>query len=227
MKFIFFVIMICLFFSGCGVGVKGRVYNNISEMVEFVVVGSDDKMAVSLMCGTREVDYKIDGISTEPVPYGVLTLSIIEAISSTTEVDYVLFVGTNKYQGEFQKNPYDATWVADIKKIVDKKDNISIDIFIAGEKTALKLKAIDYDWVVEPRGIVDILVKEYNAELKELISGGVFEGEVYIKLVNDNPTLLSRYYYYVSVVDRKGGSFNLLISPTTKDILASNNMLWD
>lgn len=225
MKFIFFVILICSLFSGCGVGLKNKVYNNLSEMVDFVVVGVADDVSVSLMCGRREVDYKINGVSTELVPYGVLTLCLGEELDSSMEVKYVLFVGTKKFQGEMQKNPYDSTWVADIKTIIDKNENISIEISVGQEMFSLKLKPVDGDWIITSNEVVDILIKEYKNELKNMVLDGVLEGEIYIKLINEQTIEYYRYYYYVSVVDRKGGSLNFLLSPKTKEILASNNTI--
>lgn len=223
MKFIFFVIFISMLFSSCGIGLKNKVYNNISEIVDFVIVGGDEKVLVSLMCGRREVDYKINGISTELVPYGILTLYSSEEIDSSIQVEYTLFVGTKKIKGQMQKNPYDNTLVADIKKIIDKNENISIDIFIAQDKVSLKLKTIDTEWRITPNEVVDKLLDEYKNELIKMVVDGVFEGEVYIKLIKEEPLNCYRYFYYVSVVNRKGQSFNFLLSPTTKEILASNN----
>ncbi len=224
MKFIFFVVFICSLFGGCNVGLEYKVYNNISEMVDFVVVGADDNLSASLMCGRREVDYQINGISSELIPYGILTLSFSNNIKSFTQVDYVLFVGTKKFQGKMQKEPYNDTWVVDIKSVVDKNENISVSIFVDNETYSLKLKSIDEDWTLTPNAVVDVLIKEYKNELNKMVVDGVLEGEVYIKIISEQ-IVSNHYYYCVSVVDRKGGSFNFLLSPVTKEILASNNTI--
>ena len=40
--------------------------------------------------------------------------------------------------------------------------------------------------------------------------------------MDDYDRVASDYYYYVSVVGRKGSSINMIISPITGEILASN-----
>ena len=221
MKFIFFVIMASMLLSGCNIGLKNKVYNNISEMVDFVVVGGDDNMSISLMCGRRELEYKSNGIATQLIPYGVLTLYGVG--EDVKEVDYVLFVGTIKYQGDMQKNPYDSSWVADMKTVVDESENISVDILIDNAKVSYKLKSASKEWEVASKDLIDLLIDDYSDILKEFIKDGVFEGEVYIKLINEYEMYANHYYYYVSIVERNGGSFNILVSPTTKEVLASSN----
>ena len=213
--------MASMLLSGCNIGLKNKVYNNISEMVDFVVVGGDDNMSISLMCGRRELEYKSNGIATQLIPYGVLTLYGVG--EDVKEVDYVLFVGTIKYQGDMQKNPYDSSWVADMKTVVDESENISVDILIDNAKVSYKLKSASKEWEVASKDLIDLLIDDYSDILKEFIKDGVFEGEVYIKLINEYEMYANHYYYYVSIVERNGGSFNILVSPTTKEVLASSN----
>lgn len=223
MKFIFFVIMVLSVLCGCDIGLKNKVYNNIAEIVDFVVVGGGDNLSISLMCGRREIEYKSDGVATELIPYGVLTLYVDD--KDITQVEYVLFVGTIKYQGDMQKNPYDSSWVADIKTSVDKSENIRVDIIIDNTKSSYKLKSVSDEWAVFSKDLIGLLIDDYSDVLKGFVIDGAFEGEVYIKLINEYELRSEHYYYYVSVVARKGGSFNILVSPMTKEVLASSNTI--
>ena len=208
---------------GCDIGLKNKVYNNIAEIVDFVVVGGGDNLSISLMCGRREMEYKSDGVATELIPYGVLTLYVDD--KDITQVEYVLFVGTIKYQGNMQKNPYDSSWVADIKTSVDKSENIRVDIIIDNTKSSYKLKCVSDEWAVFSKDLIGLLIDDYSDVLKGFVIDGAFEGEVYIKLINEYELHSEHYYYYVSVVARKGGSFNILVSPITKEVLASSNTI--
>ena len=88
MKFIFFVMIICSLLGGCSLGLENKIYNNLSEIVDFVVCGDSDAMSVSFMCGRREVEYKINGYSTELIPYGVLCVSLKNDDENIGNVDY-------------------------------------------------------------------------------------------------------------------------------------------
>ena len=61
-----------------------------------------------------------------------------------------------------------------------------------------------------------------KTELKKFIVDGVFEGECYIKIIDDWDEFGSEYYYYVSVIGRRGSSISVVISPKSCEFLASN-----
>ena len=99
-----------------------------------------------------------------------------------------------------------------------------LDVFVNEEKYSLKLSKTCEDWILSSNEVFDILIDQYKDDLKKMIVDGDFEGEAYIKLINEDINS-SNYYYYVSVVDRKGGSLNFLVSPKSKEILASNSSI--
>ena len=221
MRFIFFVVILCSCFSGCGVRTKTMVWNNIAEIVDFVVCGEKNDMSISLMCGRREVLYSLDGVATELIPYGIITVCVPNNMQ-VDNIEYVLFVGVNKYNGSMQKNPYNNTWVADIKTAVNQNDNISIDIYLDDNKYSTKLNRVDQDWVVSSNEIVDnILLSKYKQQVGKFIVDNEFAGEVYVKLINDD-TYSNWFYYYLSIQGKDGSNMSVLISPETAEILASN-----
>jgi hypothetical protein len=196
----------------------------MSEIVDFVVSGRNEKIYASLMCGRRESNYKSDGESSELIPYGIITLVLLDEVS-VDSVKYCLYVGVNKHQGDMKKNPYDDSWAVDIKKVFDKSENISLDIFCDENKYSIKLNVIDQDWVVNAGYVINnILIKENKKNLKSLVSDGEFEGEVFVKLICEYDIYSSVYYYYVSVIGKNGSSFSLLINPKTADVLARNSI---
>ena len=76
----------------------------------------------------REVDYKYDGFSTNLIPFGVITVKHNDS-TNIKEGRYVLYVGTEKFEGLFEKNPYDSSFVSDIGKVVDKNNNYANVMF--------------------------------------------------------------------------------------------------
>ena len=216
--------MISFFFSGCDGKIEKMIWDNIAEVREFALYGVEDNISITLMCGQRESEYKMDGYATSLIPFGVITITLadgedIEVQSSS----FVLFVGTEKFEGDLIKNPFDGTLVADIGKEIDRYQNISIDVYINDEKESLKLKNVDEDWKINVRDCIDILLNNFDREIKGFVNDDTFEGEVYIKIIDDYDKFMSKFYYYVSVVDRRGSSISMLISPLNGEILASNS----
>jgi len=186
--------------------------------------GVEDNISITLMCGHRESEYKMDGYATSLIPFGVITITLadgedIEVQSSS----FVLFVGTEKFEGDLTENPFDGTLVADIGKVIDRSQNVSIDVYINDEKESIKLKSVDEDWTINARDCIDILLNNFDREISGFVNDDNLEGEVYIKIIDDYDKFESKFYYYVSVVDRRGSSISMLISPFNGEILASNS----
>ena len=223
MKLIFFVIISVLIFGGCDTTLERCLISNVAEVSEFVVSGREDGVFASLMCGMRESDYKMNGYATTLIPFGIITINLGDMDSlNVDKANFVLFVGTEKFNGELEKNPYDETFVADIGKIVDKDKNIKLDMLLGDWFKTIELVKVDQGWSVDTRDCLKILIDNYNQEVKSFIQDDVFEGEVYVKIKDDYDMYSSDYFYYVSVIGRRGNYINMLISCYTGEILASN-----
>lgn len=221
MKLIFFLMCICcLSLYGCGgSGVYKELLNNIAEVRQFVMVGGDENIGVSLMCGKRESVYKIDGIATELVEFGVIT------VSTDVDVDagvFTLFSGTQKYTGELIKNPFDGTLVADIKSVVDEKLNTSIVIGLGEKEYSFKLKSVGENWKYSTNDILEKFAKDYGDKIRTVYIDNKMQGEVYLKIMNDGG-LSQDFYYLISMYGRSGEYIRVIYSPITGEILASNS----
>ena len=146
--FLFFVSII--FFSGCENKFNHYIRDNISEVREFVLYGKNEVLSATFSCGEREIEYKMDGVATDLIPFGILTITLVDD-THVLEYDfsYVLFVGMERYEGALTRNPYDNTLVVDIGKKIDKSHNVCVEIYYNNEKQSLKLKTIDDGWMID------------------------------------------------------------------------------
>ena len=188
--------------------------------------GKSDNINASLICGLREKDYVINGYATELIEFGILTFDI-ENINDYDEkiATYVLLVGTVRYDGDLQKNPFDNTLVADIKTIINSSENVTAKIIIGDFTQEIKLKNVCNNWSVDSEEVYKIVAKNFKDDIKKLIINNVFNGEVYVKIINDADINVGDYYWYVNIVNRTGRKLSLIISPHTSEILAVNNTL--
>lgn len=222
MKFIFFVGIVCMSIIGCDLKLSNTVWNNVAEIAEFVVCGEVDNISVSLMCGRREVSYSLDGVANQLIPYGIITVFVPEDMV-VENINYTIFVGVDKFEGVMEKNPYDNSWAADIKTMVNKNENISIDLYCNGAKYSTKLKLIDDNWIISTNEIIDkILIADYKEQVKSFIKDGKFAAEVFVKLINDRDNGNSQYYCFVSIQGRDDNTISILVSPQTAEVLASS-----
>lgn len=223
MKFVFFLVFcVSIVLGGCSANLNTMLRSNIAEYREFVLYGRKENISANLMCGKRECDYKINGYATDLIEFGVLTISVGDDLVEDKSGEFVLFVGTKKYEGTLEENPFDGTLVADIREIVDKNANVSVTINFQDKSYSLKLKKVDEKWAVSSDDCLKILIANYKKELKSFVNNGGFEGEVYVKIMNDEKDLVQDFYFLISVYGRTGKSINVIISPLNGEILASN-----
>ena len=224
MGLIFLALIFFVFCSSCSVSWQTEVKGSISEIREFVLAGNADGIYSDIMCGYREVEYVVDGYSNDLIPFGVLTIRFDEDVVGVGEgVFFSLFVGTIKYNGECEKNPFDGSYAFDIKTIIDKSQNVLLEVKVGNNVFSMKLNSAMSDWVVNCDRAFDIFMDKYSKELKGLIHDGVFMGEVYIKIVGDYNDGYCEYLYYVNCVGRMGESVAIMISPKTGNILATTS----
>lgn len=224
-------IFLLLFFSiitltACNNKYENLLKSNTAEVREFLMEGKSDNVSATLICGMREKDYKVNGYATDLIEFGVITFTI-DNIDDYDEslANFVLMVGTSRYDGYLEKNPFDDTLVADIKKVIDKNSIVTAKIMIGDFIREIELKLIGTDWKVSVDDVYKIVASKFKDQLNYLNSSNVFGGEVYIKILNDADIYKGDYYWYVSIFSRKGGTLSMIISPYSKEILAINDTI--
>jgi len=223
MKFIFFVLIAIFVFSGCSR--SKYIDNNIAEIREVIYEGKCEDFNVSLICGERESDYKFNGYVTPLIEFGVLTFDVTNEQLNVENSQFVLFVGTEKFSGELQKNPFDGTLVTDVKKKITNNSGVSAKLILGDFEKEIKLTRLDIEWEISAEDVKDIIKKEFKEEIEVLVKDKEFNGEVYIKILNDADMYVGDYYWYVSIISRTGGKLNAIISRETGEILSMNSTL--
>lgn len=212
-------------FSACSSSkLYSLVSKNIAEVRHNLYVGETENIKVSLISGTREKDYVINGYCTEPVEFGVLTFTLKNDVVMPEVVNYVLTVGTTRYDGVLEKNPYDGTYVCDVKKIIDTTDVVSAKI-IAGEFVdSVQISNVASGWNVNHENALKLACSELKKELNTLIENDKFCGECYIKILNDTELKENHYFWYVNFVSRHGKTFAVIIDPISNEIMAKKTI---
>lgn len=226
MKLFFLLLLTLCLCSGCSNKYESYLKNNTAEIRNYLFVGNDDDFDVSFISGKREKNYIVNGYATELVDFGVLTFFPKNDLDvDYTIANFVLLVGTNKFEGVLQKNPFDGSLVADIKTNISPTANVTAKIEMGEFSREIKLNCVNADWKIQSEDVYSILSKKFKSEIDKCVVGKSFAGEVYIKILNDADENVSDFYWYVCILTRTGGRLSLIISPDTGETLAINNLL--
>ncbi len=197
--------------------------NNIAEIRQNMYVGETDNLKVSLISGNREKDYVVNGFATSLVEFAVLTFMFKSEIVLPETVNYVLTVGTVRYDGVLEQNPYDGSFVCDVKKIINSNDVITAKI-IAGEFVeSVEVKSVLTGWNVDSSNALKLACSELKNELANFLENDEFYAECYIKIINDPDVDKNNYFWYVNFVGRNGKNFAVVINPVSNEIMAKKS----
>lgn len=225
-KFLYVLLMLPMFlFAGCSNNnLFNLAKNNIAEARYNLYVGETENLKVMLTSGIRESDYVINGYCSDPCDFGVLTFNFKTQITLPETVNYVLTVGTVRFDGVLEQNPYDGSYVCDVKTIVNSSDVVSAKI-IAGEFVeSVELTCVNQNWNVDYIKALNLACDELNQKISTFIENDQFLGECYIKILNDDELGANCYYWYVNFVSRKGENYACIIDPISNEIMAKKEL---
>jgi len=214
-----FLIISCFGLSGCN-----KIYNlaskNIAEIRHNVFEGESDNFKITFMSGKREKDYVINGYNTPLIEFGVVTITLKTEIKDISQSHFALTIDTLRYEEILEQNPFDGTLVADIGVSINQQlPSMIIKLFVGEISEEITLNNMCVNWKVDSDKALKIACKNLKSELSPL-SNNDFQGEVYIKIIEDTISNENTHLWYVNFVSRNGIHHSIIIHPMTSKILA-------
>lgn len=225
MKRIFFVAILvgCFVLCGCQDKRYLQFEQNISEIRNQLFSYSDEEMCVKFISGQREKNYVVDGKHTDLIDFGILSFDFkLQSFSVQTKAKYILILGTRRMDGDLIYNPFDETFVVDIKEQVSPDTKMIAKIVIDDFQKEVTLECVTKDWQISALDALKNVVKEKKKDFDALLTNGEVAAEVYIKMTQDVESSEGRYYWYVSIVPVNGDRLAYLVDYLTGEIVARN-----
>lgn len=194
---------------------------SISEARYNYYFGEITGYEMSLTCGVRETDFRLDGYHTENIEFGVITIKIPTDIEFNNNATYRLDYGNKTTSGTLEQNPFDMSLMADIGFVIDE-DSVKITFKMDNIVKVLTLNNVTTNFNYNYISAFELFIKENSKGLKEFVDDGEFKAEVYIKIIHDN-TIDSGYYFLIRVIGRNGKVLSGIVNPITGEILAVTN----
>lgn len=204
------------FFCGCKNSTKQEtvVQSSLSEYRKNLFVGNGSGFSVTFTSGEREEPYVMDGENQKLKDFGVLTLKFNNLPANLPQFE--LKVNEKTYTGQFEKNPYDNTFVYDICTQVNDEDNLNL--YLVDFDEYVKLDCVSKNWQFDYVSALNIFSEKYKEEIKNQTENNVLNAEIYVKIVTDSKNM-ENIYWYVLMVCKKGDMFASLIDTKTGQII--------
>lgn len=212
------VLAVMLSFSACGFDIHKQLSTNISETCNNYFVGETNDYYINLFSGSREKVYQLDGISTEKIPYAILSVRCKTA-RNNEELQFSVEINDKTYDGALKNNPYDSTLEADIETTLANSDVVYVYIKDGDDTQVANLKCVSENFFVNSQTALDIALDEIINQKIEFDK--TLKYECFVQVLNKDASD-NLYFWIVSVVSSDGAVWNVIIDTSTGKVLAKN-----
>ncbi len=223
--FTFSLFLPLIFFLGCKKDLSLKVQDKLSEVRYNLFVGKNENFSVKFTSGFREDPYVIDGISESKKEFGVITVKIFNEQNFNADeneiFEYVITINDTDYDGTFEQNPFDKTFVADIETFVLDESKVEIKLTFQGKTFESELVNVSKNFKISHKDALDIFIKEHEKNIENYIKNGI-NFEIYVKILGDDSVASEQYYFYICLISTNNDTINLIINPQNGEILAKS-----
>lgn len=212
---VFIFILAILLLGGCD-ATDNIVLNNMSDLRINYFEGKGNSFYVNLSCGYREEVFAYDGVSTNPVECGVITLGFFDKCTYASVI-IVLNVDGEETEYILEKSPYEDVYMEDIGYIITKGKNVSIKL--KNQEQVVALKETSSSWNVGYKKAIKIGSDYFKDNITGLYFNGSFHAEAYLKIVSKIE--YENIYWYFSIIDQSGNAFSCLIDVVSGNIVSN------
>ena len=211
---IIFIFCTTIFFTGCANRFEQLVKQNMSDMRINFFEGENDLLYADLSCGYREQNFAYDGISTQKVECGVLSVEF-KKVYSYQSICISLEIDGNTKDYVLERSPFENKYMVDLEKIINNNSLISFALKNQAEKC--NLACVSKNWKVQYDNAIKIAVDVLKDDLSKLFYNNKLNAEGYLKVVSKHD--YDQKFWYFSYIDKTGQSKSMLINVTNGKII--------
>lgn len=213
------VFTICVgfpFFSGCK---NNDAYDKvISEIRDVVYLSNVDTIVFSASSGEREKNYKTDGVANGREEFFILCVEGVFSSAPTCAFS----IGGKEYGGEMKKHPFNDSYSYEVNAKTTAKE-IDVCVNFGNESVETTLKSVKTDKSKTAMQALSKARAELKKTLDKHLKNGVFDGEVYLRIIPNPVENDGRYFWYVAFCKSENDCFSVLIELESGNVVAKKS----
>lgn len=212
------IIFCTIVFAGCSNPMIKIVTNNMSDMRINYFMGENDMLYANLSCGYRESNFAYDGVSTEQVECGVLTIEFKNTYSYNS-ICINLLIDDVKNEYVLTHSPFENKYMVDLAMIVNSNSKVSFNL--KNQEQTCELACVSDSWTVDYKKAIEIGAREFSDMLDELYFNGQLNAECYLKVVAKPEDEFA--FWYFSIIDKNDKLYSMLINVNDGSVQKRDN----
>lgn len=150
--------------------------------------------------GIREIDFEYNGIATSKLEYGIFKVNLYKNNNYATKLNATIKINNKSYVYILEKNPFDSSFMCDIKKSYG--DNDIIEIYIENIDDCFnEFISKSKDWSVN----YNYILKKGFKSLKHFIKNNK-NCECYLTIIYNKYNQQTSYYWMFKALSNNGES---------------------
>jgi len=198
---------------GCGKTTSDLTRENLSEIVENYFYG-EGCFNVSVSSGEREKEYVYNGIKTESVEFAIFSLY---TKSNAEIIEVKIYIDDEIINSKFELNRISGAYIFDL----EKKVNVENEIYVEYNNEKIRVNCISNNFKIDNVKALEIGVKCFNDEMENLISQKQFNGECYLRII-DNRNDFQKVFWYFYVYAKNKTTYSCVIDCYSGEIIVKN-----
>lgn len=206
MKKIFVIIILSLIFVLTSCKDNSMYLKSVQQVSEIEYCHFEfinDDYYLSLVGGQREEPYIIDGVAQNLIDYGVIKFKPFSNEKIEDNITAIVCVSLTDYTVNLQQNPFDFSYMADIKFCPKIEDIVFVKIKYLNVEFEEQLIEITSNFKLNANDSLKYFVNNYGDIIKNFEVYDKLNIEFHISILQDEFNKNTEYFWYVAFFDGK------------------------
>jgi hypothetical protein len=199
-----------------------QIESNISEIRMNIFEGRGDFFDVSIYIGKRESPYNMDGISERLVDYCLIDVMPAEELDEGYALNFTLNGGKYNESGTLMEDPATGRFRADLGKYYSDISELNVTLSCGEIGESVIVSAKFNDNMIRWKDALSIAKDNLAESFQNAFVDKSFQGEIFIRFVNNPLMGEDKYFWFVMLRDRGGKMSTVLIDSLNSSVVAKN-----
>lgn len=199
---------------GCGANIDG--YDKvISEIRDGVYTCTLDGYVITATCGERERNYKIDGVANGREDFFILSVEGVFASAPTCSFT----LEGKEYGGVMKKHPFNDAYSFEVCAKTQATE-IPITVKCANDTIEAVVKTVKTENTKNAEYALSKAKSDLQKTIDKHLKNGVFDGEVYLRIIANPVENDGRYFWYVAFCKSESECYSVLLDCESGEVVA-------
>ena len=194
-----------------------QLEDSLSEVTKLYFEAKGDNITGSISVGDREKNYIIDGVHGSCCEFSLIQLKF-KTQPLANKIDVELNINEKTLFLTLDINPINNTYMGDLGYNLNEDDKI----ILTYEDESLTFDNVSKNFQVDYKKALEIAKKEFGDELNAFYNKDNFEGEGYLKILNQSINDKDGLYWILTIVGKDKLTKNIIIDVENGNVLIKN-----